>query len=503
MKYSARRAGQLMAAALTVTVVTGGTGPTASASQRPAPAVHTASSQDWPSYLNRATHTSFNGADRRITPANVSRLVQKWNFVGDPATMPGQPGPGFIASPTVTGGAVFIGSQTGWFYKLSEWTGAVLSKVFLGYQPKLTCAGGGIAATATVATDPSDGQQTVYVAGVDGYLYALSAADLSQKWRSVIALPSPDANDYFQWSSPTVVNGKIYVGVASNCDQPLVPGALISYDQATGTQIARFDTMPDGIVGGTIWSSAAVDGSGNVYVTTGNAQNDVHVPYYSESIIKLDPVALTPRGSFTVPAAEAVFDGDFGASPTIFGRYVGACDKNGVFYALFRSTMKLAWSTTLGQAAGAGLEQCNAAAVYDGKYLYVSGPPTTIGGTTYPGSIQRLDPTTGAPLWQTGLPNCVLGTPTMNGGGVIAVGTYDLTETPNAIYLISAATGQILRTLAQGSPDFAQNVFANGWLFTADDSGVSAWGLPSAVARGRAPAVHFTATNRYRFRLKK
>jgi outer membrane protein assembly factor BamB len=387
------------------------------------------------------------------------------------------PGPGFIASPTVSGGAVFIGSQTGWFYKLDEQTGAVLSKVFLGYQPKLTCAGGGIAATATVTADPSDGQQTVYVAGVDGYLYALSAADLSQKWRSVIAIPSANANDYFQWSSPTVVNGKIYVGVASNCDQPLVPGALISYEQATGTQIAQFNTMPSGIVGGTIWSSAAVDRGGNVYVTTGNAENDVHVPYYSDSIIKLDPNTLTPQGSFTVPAAETVFDGDFGASPTIFGRYVGACDKNGVFYTLVRSTMKLAWSTRLGKAAAAGLEQCNAAAVYDGRYLYVSGPPTTIGGTTYAGSIRRLDPATGAPLWQTGLPNGVLGTPTMNGGGVIAVGTYDDTATPNAIYLISAATGRILRTLSQGSPDFAQNVFANGWLFTVDDSGVSAWAV--------------------------
>lgn len=124
-----------MAAALTVTVVTAGAGLTASASERPAPAAGLWSGQDWPSYLNRAAHTSYNGGDRRITPFNVNRLVQKWNFIGDPATMPGQPGPGFVASPTVAGGAVFIGSQTGWFYKLDERTGAVLSQVFLGYQP--------------------------------------------------------------------------------------------------------------------------------------------------------------------------------------------------------------------------------------------------------------------------------------------------------------------------------------------------------------------------------
>jgi len=137
------------------------------------------------------------------------------------------------------------------------------------------------------------------------------------------------------------------------------------------------------------------------------------------------------------------------------------------------------------RAAAAG----NAAAVYDGRYLYVAGPPTTIGGVSYAGSIQRLDPTTGTPLWQTGLPNCVLGTPTMNAGGVIAVGTFDNTATPNAIYLISAATGQILRTLSQGSPDFAQNVFANGWLFTAVFSGVSAWGFPNGAPKTGATST--------------
>jgi hypothetical protein len=64
----------------------------------------------------------------------------------------------------------------------------------------------------------------------------------------------------------------------------------------------------------------------------------------------------------------------------------------------------------------------------------------------------------------------------MNGGGVIAVGTYDSSTTPNAIYLLSAATGRIVRTLIKGTDDFAQSVFADGWLFTANGYGVSAWG---------------------------
>ena len=66
----------------------------------------------------------------------------------------------------------------------------------------------------------------------------------------------------------------------------------------------------------------------------------------------------------------------------------------------------------------------------------------------------------------------------MNGGGVIAVGTFDYTTTPDAVYLVDASTGNILRTLTTGGHYFAQSVFANGMLFTASTAGkLTAWGL--------------------------
>jgi hypothetical protein len=60
----------------------------------------------------------------------------------------------------------------------------------------------------------------------------------------------------------------------------------------------------------------------------------------------------------------------------------------------------------------------------------------------------------------------------MNGGGVIAVGTYDFTATPNAVYLLNAGTGEIVRTLNTGGKTFAQSVFANGYVFTANTGGL-------------------------------
>jgi polyvinyl alcohol dehydrogenase (cytochrome) len=434
---------------------------------------------DWPAYLDGALHSSYNALDTAITPANARTLVKKWHFRGAAPTLPGQPGPALYSSPAVAGGAVFIGDNSGYFYKLNETTGAVLAKVFIGFQPKLTCAARGFIATATVAPDPVTGQDTVYVAAADGYLYALNASDLSLKWRSVIDIPSTTVSDFFDWSSPTVADGKIYVGSASHCDKPLTQGALVGFDQATGAEFARFFTVPNGFLGGGIWSSVAVDSAGNVYATTGSQPKNTTNRYDSVSIVKFDPM-LNPLGVFTVPNSQLGGDGDFGGSPTIFGSDVGACDKNGIYYALNRATMTVDWETRIGaKSSSASPAQCSAAAIYDGKYLYMGGDPTTIGGVAFRGSVMRLDPATGAILWQTGLPNSVIGSPTMNGGGVIGVGTYDFTATPNAEYLIDSSTGKILKTLATGGTDFAQNVFANGDVFTANvGQGMVVFGLP-------------------------
>jgi outer membrane protein assembly factor BamB len=294
----------------------------------------------------------------------------------------------------------------------------------------------------------------------------------------VIAIPSSSVNDYFQWSSPTVARGRVYIGVSSNCDSPLVHAGLISYGQANGKRRSEFAAMPGGQVGASIWSSAAVDQRGYVYVTTGNAAKDAVATGYSDSIVKLSPYTVKPIRSFRVPARSEIADGDFGASPTIFGPYIGACNKNGIFYALRRSTMRLAWSRRIGaQAPRHGVSNCSAAAVYDGKTLYVAGPRHVINGKAYPGSVQALNPHTGALLWQTGLANGVIGSPTLDGGGVLAVGTYDFTKIPNEIYLLNASTGKIVRRLVRGSADFAQGVFAEGRLFTANGDGLVSWAV--------------------------
>lgn len=131
------------------------------------------------------------------------------------------------------------------------------------------------------------------------------------------------------------------------------------------------------------------------------------------------------------------------------------------------------WTDEIAEPDGTSGE-CVASAVWnatDGT-LYAGGGGTTIRGTSYGGSIDEINPATGAYVWQRGLPCRVVGTPTLDSAGVLAVGTYTCTapSTPTA-YLINAANGAILTTLPVGSTKvFGQPVFAQGALFVATES---------------------------------
>jgi outer membrane protein assembly factor BamB len=453
--------GPIAAVAPLAAVVCAAVGLAVSAAAAPSPQGGGATT-GWMSYLNGPRHWSYNAAETAITPANVKGLVRKWHD-----------GHLYYASPTVADGAIFIGDEGGWFFKFDAATGKRLHRVYLGFQPHKTCGAQGTIDTATVATDPTTGQLTVYVAGADGYLYALSAQTLHVEWRSVIAIPSKVISNYFDWSSPTVAHGKIYVGVSSNCDNPLIRGGLIAYDQATGKKVAHFFTVPRGDIGGSIWSTVAVGPDGNVFATTGNGPESDQQLGYSESILKFSS-RLKLLGHFQVPAGQANYDSDFGGSPVLFGRYVGACNKNGIFYAVGRPRMRLAWERKV-SGPDTGVTGCIVAPAYNGTHLFMAGLAVTIHGVAYRGSIQERDPATGKLIWETGLPNGVIDSPTLDGGGVVAVGTFDYTAVPNATYLVQASTGKILRKLA-GGVDLGQSVWADDWLYTANSSGLSAWG---------------------------
>ena len=182
---------------------------------------------NWPQYLYSPDHLSANAAATGITPASAKHLTRVWQF--NPATT------GFLSSPVVYNGVIYIGGKNGYFYALNETTGAIIWKRFIGVVPKLTCGRQGFTSTATVAPDPATGNPTIYVYGATGYLYAMNAADGTDVWPpAAVAIPSTTVNDYYAWSSPLVTGGNIYVGISSQCDVPLVRGGLSEFSQASG-----------------------------------------------------------------------------------------------------------------------------------------------------------------------------------------------------------------------------------------------------------------------------
>lgn len=436
---------------------------------------------NWPQYLYAPGHSSDNAAATAITPANAASLALAWQF--SPSKAPdGQSG--FLSSPVVYNGVIYIGAKNGYFYALSEATGAVIWQRFIGYVPRLTCGTQGFTSTATVAPDPTTGNPTIYVYGATGYLYAMNAADGTDVWPPAqVAIPSTTVDDYYAWSSPLVLNGNIYVGISSQCDVPLVRAGLAEYSQATGAAENTFWTTPPDTVGASIWSSAATDGQ-SIYVTTGNGDPGSD----GFSVIQLS-LSLSQEAIWTVPQGQLVVDSDFGGSPGLWTAFlsgvqtpmVGACNKNGTFYAFNTSAISAGPVWTRKTSRGG---ECDAAPLWDGTHLFLAGVVTMIKGVKYQGSVRQVNPATGGILWQTGLTGKIIGTPGMDGAGVIAASSYGARGGQNALWLISAASGQILDTISYGtSSTFAQPVFADGYLFTASQGPL---GLRAYTAGGAA-----------------
>jgi hypothetical protein len=240
--------------------------------------------------------------------------------------------------------------------------------------------------------------------------------------------------------------------------------------------------MPKGLIGASVWTSPA-SRSGDVWITTGNAPGRDQ-PGGSYSLLRIGASTLVKEDRWVVPGANQ--DLDWGSSPTLFQRrvdrhtqrLVGACSKSGRYYALIAGDLRAGpvWSRRLGvdsRQPNAG--SCLAATIWDSgrKQLIAGANRTTLEGVTVPGSLRALSPRDGAVRWVTALPaGPVMGTPTLNGSGVVAAGTYDNADpTTNAVYLVGAADGAILRTIAVASPVFAQPVFAGSHLFVADTGG--------------------------------
>jgi polyvinyl alcohol dehydrogenase (cytochrome) len=386
-----------------------------------------------------------NGANTRyqdkagLTAADVPRLKVKWAFAF--------PGDIIAASqPTVVGGRLFVGSESGIVYALDAKSGCV-HWFFQADAP--------IRAAIIVAkTGPT---YAAFIADRGANVYAVDAGSGALLWR-IKADTQPLSR---VTGSPVFYNGRLYVpltsseegiSASSSYECCRFRGSLVALNAASGEQVWKTYTVADeakptkknkvgtqlwGPSGATIWNAPTLDPMRNaIYVTTGDNYSDPPTGT-SDAFIAFDLDSgkiLWTRQTLARDAWNGACsrgdgancpdsngpDYDFASPPMLVTlpngkRALIAGQKSGVVWAIDPDREgEVLWQTRVGNGGISGGVQWGSAADRSNVYVALA----DLGRITIPGTIQwnpdpkmgggmfalRLD--SGARVWQTPPPPC-------------------------------------------------------------------------------------------------
>jgi outer membrane protein assembly factor BamB len=334
----------------------------------------------WPMFRYDITRSASQVQPGSLTdPLYVSSLqVVHSDDLGLPAE-----GARFRASPVVHDGKVFIGNSNGYFYALNADTLKKIWQYPPAGQPGLrskyegTCGVGfhtvastfGISSSAVIARVRNARgrlRDAVVFAAPDpslapglghGVLIALNinSGALLRKSAPLGRLTglSPGSRTEFHeqlgYSAPLYMDGRIYVGVADHCDNPIQKGRVVAVHAGTLEIDPAFQFCSTGKCGDTstrgggVWSPVA-GYPGSVFVTTGNTREygDPAVPEpcpnHGLSMLRLD--AKTGRIVWRHrPVSFALDkDPDWAAGATVFdtgcGKFAVSTQKDGWTHAV-------------------------------------------------------------------------------------------------------------------------------------------------------------------------
>ena len=424
--------------------------------------------QDWPTFLHDVQRTSASG-EQILTQANATTLKLRWSYLT---------GGVVAASPTLAGGVAYVGSWDGKMYAINAQAGTLKWKTNLGTTFSAPCFPPNIGITSAAAVVNG----VVYVGGGDAYWYALDATTGAVLWK-VFTGDNTQAGAHYNWSSPLISAGFAYIGVASNCDNPLVQGQLLKVDLATHAVVGQANMVPDGQVGGGIWTSPALDPVTNtVFVTTGTL--NLFTQTMSEALVAIDAGTMAIKDHWQLPRIDAGSDSDWGTSPILFTdagnrKLVAATSKNGYLYAWDRNNLAAgpAWRTQI--AVPGDCPTCGDGGISSGAFangvLYFAGGNTTINGVGWRGAVRALNPATGAVIWAHGTDAPVIpGVAWDNGLVIEAAGPV--------AEVLNAANGNALYTYRTGADIYGAPSVWNGKIYLgSSDSNVYSFALPTTV----------------------
>ena len=434
--------------------------PANTATNGSSPANDLMGSGDWPTYLENPNRTSSNLAEKTLSSSNAPKLKKLWVFNTS----------GVISgSTTVVGNVAYVGSWNGFEYALNASTGELVWATFLGNTSSATCPGThGIASSATV----EDGN--LYIGGGDGYFYVVNAATGVVEWRVLVGPPSMG---YYNWASPLLYDGFAYVGVASYCDKPLVPGGLLQINLTSELIQNEFHTTASGVLGSSVWGSPSVDARTNtVFFATGNNYPS-NPGGFADSVIAVNASNVSKLvSSWSIPLKQQITDGDFGSSATLFNlpngtTMMGALDKNGYFYAFYAANLSWgpAWAdkVTTGQSVGS--------AAFGQGLVYVAAGTATYNGIRSSGAAWALDPNNGSVVWEQTLWGKSVSAPAYANGILFVDGA-------KYIFVLNATTGHKLKELGCHNTFYSPPAIAHGRIFAGCTNGQEfAYGIPALL----------------------
>jgi len=355
----------------------------------------------WTGWSTDPTNTRFqDAAAAGIGPGDVPKLKLKWAFgLGD----------GIVArsQPSIAGGRVFVGSQTGTVYSLDARRGCI----YWSFDADNTIRSGIAIGTPTGA----GAKPVAYFADGSARVYAVDGASGKLIWKVHV-------DDHFAamvTDTPLLHAGVLYVGV-SGSEEALAPlptyecctfrGSVVALDAATGKQIWKTYTIADaaqptkksksgaqlhGPSGAGVWSTPTFDERRDtIYVATGDNYSDPPTRT-SDALLALDRKSgkilwsrqLTAGDAFNnscvappktnCPESEGG-DFDFGQPPMLVSlpngkRALVIGQKSGMAHALDPDQQgEVLWQTRAGKGSYLGGSQWGSAADHDNMYVAIS-----------------------------------------------------------------------------------------------------------------------------------
>lgn len=345
---------------------------------------------------------------KKVNKRNIKQLGFAWQYEIDTTH-------GFEATPTVVDGVMFTSGPKGAVYALDAKTGSQ----HWHFEPNIDTS---VLRKASTGSPVNRGvavwEGIVYVASLDGYLYALNADTGKTLW--IKDTITERDRGYTITGAPYIANNKVVIG-NSGADLD-ARGYITAYDSKTGQQHWRFFTVPGNPnkgfehpelemaaktwdpnslwetgLGGTVWDGMAYDPTLNLlYVGTGNA-----VPFprklrspaggdnlFVSSILAINPdngrliwhYQTTPADNWDYTATQKMILADLTINDKT-RKVIMQAPKNGFFYMLDRITgefisaepyVTVNWASHIDKNTGRPVETAQAEYFDEPKLIFPS-----------------------------------------------------------------------------------------------------------------------------------